>query len=152
MTKQHSNSQSGSDEHYRCSVAIPIRYADIDAHRHLNNVAYLTFMEQARLVYLREVGLWHDDRFESVGMIVAKVTCTYLQPAYMWEEVRVRIRISHVGTKSFHFEYRMETDRALVATGHSVQVCYDYYRQCSIPMPETWREAIQAYERRPPAQ
>jgi acyl-CoA thioester hydrolase len=131
---------------FRCAVSIPIRYADIDAQRHLNNVAYFAFMEHARVVYLRDTGLWQGDDFEAVGMIVAEASCSYKAPAYLGETVTVWTRISHLGNKSFHFEYRLETERTVIAIGRSVQVCYDYAQQRSIPMPEPWRQAILAYE------
>jgi acyl-CoA thioester hydrolase len=139
----------GSDydrQQYRLSVDIPIRYADIDAQRHLNNVAYFTFMEHARVRYLREVGLWRGDDYESVGMIVADASCSYAAPAYLGETVTVRVRVSYLGNKSFHFEYLLETERGRIATGRTIQVCYDYARQQSIPMPGAWRERILAYE------
>jgi len=131
---------------YRCSVDIPIRYADIDAQRHLNNVTYFTFMEHARVKYLRTVGLWEGDDFESVGMIVADASCSYSAPAYLGETVTVWVRVSYLGNKSFHFKYLLETQRGQIASGRTIQVCYDYAEQCSIPMPGAWREAILAYE------
>lgn len=131
---------------FRFSVSIPIRYADIDAQRHLNNVAYFTFMEHARVEYVRETGLWNGEDFGSIGMIVAETSCQYKAPGYLGETVTVWMRCSHLGKKSFHLEYRLETERGEIATGRSVQVCYDYAQQASIPMPDAWRETIVAYE------
>lgn len=131
---------------FRCYVDIPIRYADIDAQRHLNNVAYFAFMEHARVKYLREVGLWQGTDFESVGMIVADASCNYSTPAYLGETVRVWVRVSYLGNKSFHFEYILETERGSIATGKTIQVCYNYSQKHSIPMPDVWRDAIYTYE------
>lgn len=133
-------------QQFRCSVDIPIRYADIDAQRHLNNVAYFTFMEHARVNYLRGVGLWQGDDYESVGMIVADASCSYTAPAHLGETVTVWVRVSYLGNKSFYFEYLLETERGQIATGRTIQVCYNYAQQRSIPMPGTWREAICAFE------
>lgn len=144
--KGSASSTRASSFPFRCSVAVPIRYADIDAQRHLNNVAYFTFMEHARVEYLREVGLWLGDDFASIGMIVAEASCVYKAPAFLGETVTVSVRVSHLGNKSFHFEYWLETERAEIATGRTVQVCYDYAQGHSIPMPSAWREAILAYE------
>jgi acyl-CoA thioester hydrolase len=127
-------------------VSIPIRYADIDAQRHLNNVAYFTFMEHARVHYLQEAGLWQGKDFGLIGMILAETSCIYTAPAFLGETVTVWARVSQLGNKSFQFEYRLETERGQIATGRSVQVCYDYARQQSIPMPDQWRERIIAYE------
>jgi len=135
-----------ANQYFRCSVSIPIRYADIDAQRHLNNVAYFAFMEHARVVYLREVGLWGGEDFQAIGMIVAEASCSYRAPARLGETVTVWIRVSHLGNKSFHFEYRLATERGEIATGRTVQVCYDYAHQQSIPLPAEWREAMVSYE------
>jgi acyl-CoA thioester hydrolase len=131
---------------FRFCTAIPIRYDDIDAQRHLNNVAYFVFMQQARLEYLRDVGLWSGHDFERVGIILRETACSYHAPAYLGETVKVWARVSHLGTKSFHFEYRLETEHGLIATGRSVQVCYDWVAGRSIPMAAAWRAAIEAYE------
>lgn len=131
---------------FRFSISIPIRYADIDAQRHVNNVAYFTFMEQARVDYAREVGFRQDESFEALGMIVAEASCSYRAPAHLWDTVTVWARVCRLGNKSFHFEYRLETVRGLIATGRSVQVCYDYARHQSMPIPDAWRAAIVAYE------
>jgi acyl-CoA thioester hydrolase len=138
--------QVTSPHPFRCRVSIPIRYADIDAQRHLNNVAYFAFMEHARVDYVRQVGLWPGDDFERIGMILAEASCVFKAPAYLGETVTVWTRVSYLGKKSFHLEYLLETERHEIATGKSVQVCYDYERQESIPMPDAWRAAIIAYE------
>ena len=135
-----------SHQHFRCSVDIPIRYADIDAQRHLNNVAYFTFMEHARVRYLREVGLWQGEGCEAIGMIVAEASCTYKAPAYLGETVTVWVGVSYLGNKSFHFDYLLETERGQIATGKTIQVCYDYVQERSIPVPGAWRAAMLAYE------
>jgi acyl-CoA thioester hydrolase len=131
---------------YRFSIKIPIRYGDIDAQRHLNNVAYFRYMEQARVEYIVNLGLWPGQDFQSIGIILAEATCTYRAPAFFGESVVVWTRVSHLGKKSFSFEYKLETERGEIATARTTQVCYDYTARCSIPMPENWREAILAYE------
>ena len=133
---------------FRCSVSIPIRYADIDAQRHLNNVAYFAFMEHARVEYLRETGLWSGRDFESIGMIVAETSCDYRAPGFLGETVTVWTRVSHLGNKSFRFEYRMQ-DKAsarLVCEGRSVQVMYDYQKQQSMRLDERMRKAVSELE------
>ncbi len=131
---------------FRFSIQIPIRYADIDAQRHLNNVAYFVFMEHARVEYMRVVELWQSDHFDSIGMIVAEASCSYQAPAYLGETVTVWVRVSHLGTKSFHFDYRLETEQGLIASGRTVQVCYDYSQKESTPIPNHWRQKISAFE------
>jgi len=131
---------------YRFYVDFAVRYDDIDAQRHLNNISYLIFMQQAPLEYLRRLGLWDGADFDGIGMILREITCTYHAPAYLGETVRVWTRVTYLGSKSFHIEHRLETERGEIAAGRSVQICYDYLQARSIPMPAAWRAAVLAYE------
>ncbi len=75
-----------SSENYHHEIRITVRFADLDAMGHLNHAKYLTFMEQARVLYVREVcgfgGSW-----ENFGMILARVACDYHQPVSFAEVV-----------------------------------------------------------------
>lgn len=125
------------------TLTIPVRYADIDAQGHVNNVTYFTYFEQARVEYFIATGLWqpsHD--FGGQGTIVAEATCTYKRPILLNQRVQIQLRVSHIGTKSFTMEYVVLANDEVAATGRTVQVAYDYTAQRSIAVPETWREAM----------
>lgn len=131
---------------FRFSTSLEVRWRDVDALGHVNNAVYLTYLEQGRIHYLCSLGLvsgGHDD----IGMILAEITCTYHAPLSLGELVTVWLRVSELRNSSFIFEYRMEgEDGRLAATARSVQVCYDYRAERSIPIPENWRAGISAYE------
>ncbi len=133
-------------ERFRLSVPMAIRYADLDVQHHLNSVAYFTYMEQARVEYLRNLGLWDGRGADPIGIMVVEATCTYLAPAYLGETVEVAIRLSRIGNKSFDFEYYMTAERGRIATGRTVLVCYDIANQRTLPIPEEWRHALVAFE------
>ena len=133
-------------DHFRFSNTLEVRWRDLDALGHVNNAVYFTYLEQARLRYLRELGLFSVDPAE-VGMILAEVSCQFKSPLGLGERVTIRTRVSELRNSSFFFEYRVEgKDGRIVATAHSAQVCYDYQNQRPIPIPDEWREAIIAYE------
>lgn len=133
-------------ELFRFSTVLEVRWRDLDALGHVNNAVYFTYLEQARVHYLREVGLppiTPDD----IGFILAEASCTYRAPLTMGERVTIWVRASRLGRSSFHFEYRMEgEDGRLAATAHSAQVCYDYRSGQTVPLPSHWRDALVAYE------
>ena len=125
-----------------------LRYGDIDAQRHLNNARYFTFMEQARMHYLLELELWVGGDFEGVGMILAEQKCIYLQPILFGQPIRVGVRVSRLGNKSWTMDYIFLTagEDEPLATGYSIQVAYDYQSQKSIAIPDEWRKVIEDYE------
>jgi len=134
------------DDPFRFSTTFEVRWRDLDALGHVNNAVYLTYLEQARVHYMRELGLGFDS-LADVGMILAEVTCTYRAPVSLGEQVTVRVRVSELRNSSFLFEYRVEGDGGrLAATARSVQVCYDYQAGQSVPIPDRWRSLIASYE------
>jgi len=127
---------------------VEVRYGDLDAQRHVNNAKYLTYLEQARLEYVRQLGLWDGETFAELGMIVAEVQITYRAPIHFGQAVRVGVRVARLGNKSMLMEYQLENaqDSGLFASATSVQVAYDYQVGKSMPVPELWRKKIAAYE------
>jgi len=135
-----------SDNLFRFFTTLDVRWRDLDALGHVNNAVYLTYLEQARVHYMREVGLGFQG-LDDVGMILAEVTCTYRAPLSLGERVTVWVRVSELRNSSFIVEYRMEgEDGRLAATARTVQVCYDYQAGRSHPIPDRWQATITAYE------
>ncbi len=130
------------------SVLIPIRYGDLDAQGHVNNARSVTFIEHARILYLRDVGLWDGRDFKNLGLIVADVHVAYLAQILYGQTVRVRARVTHLGNKSMKFEYLLEDAETglLFSRAETVMVAFDYHADRSIPIPDSWREKIAAFE------
>jgi len=135
-----------TDDLFRFSTTLEVRWRDLDPLGHVNNAVYLTYLEQARVHYLRELGLVPSGP-AGIGFILAEVSCQFKSPLGLGEHVTIYARVSELHNSSFVFEYRMEgEDGQLAATARSVQVCYDYQVQRPIPIPDQWRETITAYE------
>jgi acyl-CoA thioester hydrolase len=135
-------------ENYNFSYVIPIRYSDLDPQWHVNNARFLSFIEQARYAYLIELGLWDGVDFFNLGLIVADIHMAYLAPIALGQTVRVYIRADRLGNKSltFAYEIRDEETGLLHARAETVMVAYDYHTHQSIPLPQAWRERINAHE------
>ena len=136
-------------EGFPVAFDIEPRFRDTDAMGHLNHVVYITYFEVARTRYW--TALTGDRNYGSVPFILAHVTADYRSPAYVNEVLRVGVRVSCLGGRSFECQYRIEeaASQRLVVEGSSVQVIYDYGRQQSAPLPEDLRERIRRFEGRP---
>jgi len=136
--------------HFRFWFEMPVRYSDLDAQGHVNNAVYFSFLEQARIEYMRALGIWRvEDNLLSIGTIVAEATCTYKRPILLGQTVRIGARVTRLGNKSYDFEYQMLVNGVEAATARTVQVAYDYATGQSIRVPDDWREKIRAFEHNP---
>ena len=129
-------------------ILIPVRYGDLDAQGHVNNARFLSYVEHARITYLKVLGLWDGVDFLNLGLIVADAHIAYRAPIEFGATIRVIGGVVSMGTKSLRFTHRLEDDATgqLYAEAEMVMVAYDYHTRQSIVIPDDWREKISAFE------
>lgn len=133
---------------FRFFYPVQIRYADLDAQWHVNNAHFLTILEQARLSYIRQLGLWDGKSFLDLGVIVADIHIAYKAPIELEDEIQVALRVSHIGNKSMTIENEIlnTKDGSLKAQAEVVLVTYDFRSKTTILVPESWRKKIMEFE------
>jgi len=132
---------------FRFSHPLEIRFSDLDQMGHVNHAKYFTYMEMARVLYVRDVLDWSGGR-DPEGAIMARIDCDFRVPLTLGDPIRVYARVARIGSKSFDVEHVIvrESDQVEAARGTGVLVGFDYVRQISIPLPEAWRAKMIAYE------
>ena len=135
--------------HFRFYHPIEVRYGDLDPQGHVNNAKHLTYFEQARIAYWIELGLFTKDQsFMEIGLILADVHLTYLEPIYYGQNIKVGVHIAKLGNKSMTWQQNIvdaDTGKEL-AKGYIIMVSYDYRAEKSISIPQEWREKISGFE------
>jgi acyl-CoA thioester hydrolase len=128
------------------TAPVEIRFNDIDAMGHVNNAVIFSYFEEGRKA------LFYDTLKDRVpggfNFIMAHLECDYLLPIRLDDRLLVNIQTTTIGTKSFGFAYRLSdaADAARIfATGSSVQVCYDWARRRSVPVPDNLRAVLGEY-------
>ena len=124
-----------------------VRFGDLDAMQHMNNVEFLRFFETARIDYIRTILPDHQPgRRSAFGFIFAECHIAYKSPAFFDEQIRTYIRPGELKRSSFRldFEMRSESDGRLVAEGWGALVGYDYGEAQPRPIPDELRAAIEA--------
>ncbi len=138
---------------FRHQAAIQVRWGDMDALGHVNNAVFLTYMEQARSLYVSDLDLWQGGR-GSLGMILARIEIDFKTPLFAGDDVRVFTRTVRLGNRSLQLAQwiaRLKDSQLEIASQSLLTVVvYDYAASKSTPMPERWRGIIKAYEITPP--
>ena len=132
---------------FRFVHAQEVSFRDLDVFGHVNNAVYLTYLENARIGYLRDVlGI---ESVEDLLVIVAKVNIDFRTRASLAETLEVGARVSRIGTKSFDLDHEIRgPDGRLVTAATTTLVTFDYRGDTTMPVPDLWRERIEAYEAR----
>ncbi len=105
-------------------ISLQVRFGDIDAYNHVNNVVYLQYLEDARvqLIHTPLAGAdspgasFNDLIGDELFTLVGRNEIEYLAPiAFRTEPVFVNIWVTNVGGSSFDFGYTItDADTALV--------------------------------------
>ena len=125
-------------------IAVEVPYGDIDAMGHLNNVAYLRYLEWARQKYWLTMRGSTD--FLDIDFVVARSEIDYRSSVEMGEVLEIDIHVSRMGRSSFDFSYRVTAaDGRLVAEATTTQVAFDWRtRRKALLSPER-RKEIEAF-------
>jgi acyl-CoA thioester hydrolase len=120
-----------------------VRWRDMDAFNHVNNAAFLGFVEEARVRWFKSLSA--DWANESAAPIMAAVTMNYRKPIGWPETLVVELLAERIGNKSLTLGHRISsaTEAGVVyADGNTVLVWVDRGGQ-SVLLPENVRAACQ---------
>ena len=112
---------------YTHRFPLAVRWGDMDAYGHVNNVSFLRYLESGRVAYADAV---------------------YDRPIKADGENVILSRTSRVGRTSMTMEQMilLAPHDALVATSRSVMVWFDFVHQRPAPVPEWLKIRLQAHE------
>src|SRR5262245_5622150 len=119
-----------------------VRFRDCDSMGHVNHAVYLTYLEQCRLTFWREIT---GSPSPHTRVIIARAECDYKSPAHFGDELDITLGVSAIGSSSFTLAYEITQAATgkVVATGSTVMVSYDYQAGKSIPLPAATRELLE---------
>lgn len=127
-----------------------IRFVDLDNLGHINNAVYLSYLEQLRVIWLRDTGLFNAfNTRKPIPLILARTEIDYLSQGYYKEKITCEGWVSRLGTKSFNLSYNIYTENdgkeISVAKAMTVLAWFDYKINKSTNIPENARSIIKDY-------
>ncbi len=145
------NDITKSIKDFKHKIKIKVRFSDLDAMRHVNNATYLSYLEEARIAYFKDVLEKPKDGLDFEA-VVARIEINYHQPIVLGDEVEVVTRVSNMGTKSSDVEHLILVERngakIVAASSLTKLVSYDYKKQTSFVTPERIKKKIEEFEGR----
>jgi acyl-CoA thioester hydrolase len=123
------------------SIETEVRWRDLDAFGHVNNAAYLGYIEEARVRWFKSLSA--DWANETSAPILAAVTANYRKPIGWPETLRVELFCERLGNKSVTLGHRITSLTApdtIFCDGNTVLVWVNGAGH-SIPLPAVVRTA-----------
>jgi acyl-CoA thioester hydrolase len=135
-------------DEFRHRTRLEVRFRDIDAFRHVNNAAFFTYIEQARIRYLCD--LLKVEAVERLPLILAAVQIDFRSPILYGQEVEIGTQVDWIGRTSFSMSHHLTAtpQGRVVAEADTILVAYDYATEKPMPVPDAWRAAFATWEGR----
>jgi acyl-CoA thioester hydrolase len=112
----------GNRHSFRCAM----RWGDMDAYGHVNNVVYLSYLEEARVDMLFTLGADLGVRALSEGVLVARHEIDYRRPLiYHPRGVAIDLWVGAIKAASFEIRYEVHDEDVVFARAASLLVPYD---------------------------
>jgi acyl-CoA thioester hydrolase len=119
-----------------------VRWRDLDAFNHVNNATFLTYLEEARLLWLESLpGPWLG---EHSAPVLAAAQINFRRPIPWPERLRVELLVQRVGSSSLTLGHRLVSahdDSVLYSDGHTVMVWVDGQSGKAASLPAAVRAA-----------
>jgi acyl-CoA thioester hydrolase len=129
---------------YPFSVAVPVRFGDMDIFRHVNNVAIARFYEEGRLRFMASLRA-EDEVFANTAfrLIVAHVGIDYLGEAGYPEDITVGVAVASLGNTSFRYAEALFQQGRCIGLAEVVLTHLESGKPTALP--ETVRAALGRY-------
>ena len=123
-------------------------WGDMDAYRHVNNVVYFRYFENARLEYFRRLDWFAFEKETGVGPILAATQARFRKPLTYPDVILIAARVPEIGQDRLRIEHRIVSRRlgAVTTEGEGTIVPYDYARGAKAAVPDELRRRIAALE------
>lgn len=132
---------------YPIVTEIPVRWSDMDAFKHVNNVIYLQWVEIARIEYITKFITGNLENI-SLGPILARNDCRYIFPVTFPDTVYIGCRVSEIQEDRLVFEAKIYSKKyeKLCAIVYNTVMAYDFVNLRKADIPVDWVIKIQDIE------
>lgn len=123
---------------------IQIRFSDIDAFQHVNNVSQQMYFDVGKTAYYRAVLGGSDALLGRLRVVTVSTSTSYMGQIRMNDDVRVTTVCERIGTKSMTLFQQLKVGSEVRSESRSVLVVFDFEQQQSEPVPDAWRQRLLA--------
>ena len=139
---------SSSRSDFRFFERLRVRWAEVDMQSIVFNGHYLMYFDTAVAGYWRALAMPYHETMAYLGgdLYARKASLEYNASARYDEQLEVGVRTQRIGNSSMVFACAVYRGAQLLVAGELVYVFADPATQTSKPIPQEFRELLQAFE------
>lgn len=131
-------------------TTLEVRWSEVDAYGHVNNVAYFIYFEAARAKYILDTNRYDALMGKSALQVIVNCMMNFRQEVHFPSTLEVGIAVSSIGTTSYSMMCGifLAGTNELVADGTGKLVILDPMTKRPMPMPEDFINTFEELEQR----
>jgi len=129
---------------FRTKLALRIDWSEMDLFGHVNNVAFMKYVQSARVNYWEQIGLTKMYDEKKQGPMLASTSCTFLKPLHYPGNIFLQTRLEFIKTTSFGLNHQILNEKNEVAAeAHDVIVMFDFTLNQKMEIPAEIRASME---------
>lgn len=126
-------------------LELKIDWGDMDLYGHINNVAFMKYIQSGRIAFWESLGLASKPEASGFGFVLASTHCDFKANLFYPGTVKIKTELEKAGNTSITLHHTLWNDAGEIAAhGKDVLVTFDYIDRKKIPIPDWVREKFQS--------
>jgi acyl-CoA thioester hydrolase len=117
---------------------IKVRFRDLDPLNHVNNSVFNTYLEEARITFIREIPEFQASMKSGKSFVLVHLSIDYLKPVHFGEDVIVGSAVKEYGNTSIHGVQAIYSgkNKELKAVAETTGVWFDLAKNRPAKLPD----------------
>src|SRR5438270_3169184 len=90
-------------------VELPVVWGEMDSYRHVNNVVYFRYFENARLEYIRRLDWFAFEKETGIGPILATTQARFRLPPDYPDNIAIGARLRNLESDRLTLEHKIDS-------------------------------------------
>ena len=126
-------------------LSLRIDWSEMDLFGHVNNVAFMKYVQAGRVNFWEEIGLTQMHAATGKGPMLAATGCTFLKPLHYPGNITVETRLEFIKTTSFGLHHQiLNEEKQVAAEAHDVVVMFDFNANEKMEIPAELRARMES--------
>ena len=123
-------------------------WGEMDSYRHVNNVVYFRYFENARLEYFRRLDWFAYQDATGIGPILAATQARYRRALTYPDTIHIGVRLREMKEDRFVLDYRIVSEKLndVATKGDGEIVAFHYLQGKKVALPDEIKARITALE------
>jgi len=131
---------------YPFSTDCPVRVDDMNYGGHMDNARFVSFLHEARVRFLKELGASESDLGDGcTGIVMGDLAVNYRAEVFHGAELTIRCGIDEIGPRGFRVFYRVENAGVLSALAETGIIGFDYGKRTIAKIPAAFIEKVKGF-------